>query len=226
MKDKIDSFICPHCGKEFNKYGIKGHIWKAHTKEGQNHKPHEKVKPWNKGLTKETDNRVLKGSQNIIKAFKDGANPGWYKHHRHSKETKNILSQQAKERYMNGWEVRCGRAKKYNYNSKVCGNIKVDGMWELAVSYYLDSINVVWKRNTKRFPYINLKGNDSTYCPDFWIEDWNTYLEVKGYETDLDKCKWKQFTENLIIWKADKLIELNIINKVGEVAESVKALVC
>lgn len=25
---------CPHCGKEFNKYGLKGHIWKNHTQQG------------------------------------------------------------------------------------------------------------------------------------------------------------------------------------------------
>ena len=81
----------------------------------------------------------------------------------------------------------------------------------------LDQLRLSWKRNTKRFDYINLEGTTSTYCPDFWIDEWQTYIEVKGYETDLDKCKWEQFNLPLQIWKAEKLIELNLINKIGEV---------
>jgi hypothetical protein len=83
----------------------------------------------------------------------------------------------------------------------------------LEVAKYLDSIGVNWKRNKKRFKYFNtLKNKEATYCPDFYIEDWATYLEVKGYETDLDKCKWSQFKEPLIIWKKEDLIQkgLNI----------------
>ena len=37
---------------------------------------------------------------------------------------------------------------------------------------------------------------------------WNKFLEIKGYETPLDKCKWSQFTEPLIIWKKAQLKEL------------------
>lgn len=58
--------------------------------------------------------------------------------------------------------------------------------------------------------YINLKGTNSYYTPDFWIEDWNTFLEVKGYETDLDRCKWAQFKNPLIVWKKSE------INKIME----------
>ena len=56
--------------------------------------------------------------------------------------------------------------------------------------------------------YINLLGRESTYQPDFWIDDWNTFLEVKGYQTDLDKCKWARFNEPLIVWKKEKIVEI------------------
>lgn len=56
----------------------------------------------------------------------------------------------------------------------------------MIVAKWLDKNGLKWKRNKERFSYINLKNTKSTYCPDFWIEDWNTFLEVKGYETDLD----------------------------------------
>lgn len=62
-----------------------------------------------------------------------------------------------------------------------------------------------------RFPYINLKGKNSTYCPDFWVEDWNTFIEVKGYKTDLDDCKWRQFKEPLKVWNLNKLKKLGIL---------------
>ena len=75
----------------------------------------------------------------------------------------------------------------------------------------MDNINVKWERNKKRFKYINLNDKKSTYCPDFYIHDWNTYLEVKGYQTDLDECKWSQFKEPLLIWKRKELKDLKII---------------
>ena len=99
-----------------------------------------------------------------------------------------------------------------DYESPIAGKIKIDGNWELKVAEYLDFLKVKWKRNKKRFSYFNVfKNKESTYCPDFWVEDWNTFIEVKGYETDLDRCKWAQFSEPLLIWKKDKLKELNLL---------------
>lgn len=115
------------------------------------------------------------------------------------------------KRYENGWNPRCGRAKKYIYESPIAGKIQVDGLWELAVAKYLDSINVKWERNEKRFAYVNLLGKISKYKPDFYIFNWNTFLEIKGCERELDKCKWNQFKEPLKIWKKEDLIELKII---------------
>ena len=117
------------------------------------------------------------------------------------------------ERYENGWMPKAGRCKKYKHNSLIAGKISVDGTWELKTAKYFDSLGVKWKRNTKRFKYINLEGKVSHYTPDFWIDDWDTYIEVKGYKTELDDCKWKQFTEKLEVWDKNKLTELKIIGK-------------
>lgn len=130
----------------------------------------------------------------------------------HSEETKKIISDKAKERYANGWEVKCGRAPKFNYESPVAGIIKIDGSWELKVAQYFDSIGVEWKRNKERFEYNNtIKNKISTYCPDFYVKDWDTYIEVKGYKTELDEIKWKQFKYELQIWDKSKLKELKIL---------------
>jgi transposase len=126
----------------------------------------------------------------------------------HSKEFKEKQRKNIIERYEAGWMPKAGRCKKYKYISKVAGEVLLDGTWELAVAKWLDSKNYNWKRNTKRFPYTNLKNTLSHYTPDFWVEELGGYLEVKGYETKLDRCKWEQFTEPLTVWKKKDLKDI------------------
>lgn len=106
-----------------------------------------------------------------------------------------------KELYASGWEATAGRCKKYDFETKNGETIKVDGTWELKVAEYLDTINVVWYRNKQRFDYIKPNGKNSTYQPDFYVEDWGCFIEVKGYKTDLDLSKWNQFENKLLIWE-------------------------
>lgn len=115
------------------------------------------------------------------------------------------------QRYEAGWDNKAGRCKKYKYTSYIAGNVTLDGTWELGVAKWLDSKSYNWRRNTKRFRYVNLKNKISHYTPDFWVEELGGYLEVKGYETKLDRCKWQQFTENLIVWKKKDLQNLNLL---------------
>jgi hypothetical protein len=149
--------------------------------------------------------------QKVIELYKNKILTGLPKTQEAIEDRNRKIKENMLQRYANGWETQCGRAKKIDYESPIAGKIKVDGNWELAVAKYLDSINVKWIRNKKRFDYINLVNKKSTYCPDFWVEDWNTFIEVKGYETDLDRCKWRQFLNPLEIWKKDKLKELKIL---------------
>ena len=131
-----------------------------------------------------------------------------------SKEQKDLHRERARKnilkRYEDGWLPKAGRCKKYIYESPIAGKIRVDGTWELAVAEWLDQNTTNWKRNTKRFEYFD-NNKRRYYTPDFWIEDWSSYLEVKGYETMLDRCKWSQFTDSLIVWKRTELEERNII---------------
>ena len=61
-------YICPECRKTFKKFGICYHFWRCHTEEGQklktgqffHKKENGKIIAWNKGLTKETDERIKK----------------------------------------------------------------------------------------------------------------------------------------------------------------------
>lgn len=130
-------------------------------------------------------------------------------------ESRKIMSDKARaniqKRYESGWMPKAGRCKKIHYNSPIAGDILIDGTWELYIAKYLDSINVKWIRNTKKFSYINFKNKESKYTPDFYIYDSDLYIEVKGYETDLDRCKWQQFTEKLFVIKKELFFNIKKI---------------
>ena len=115
------------------------------------------------------------------------------------------------KRYEDGWMPKAGRCNKYTYISEIAGTVSLDGTWELQTAQWLDENRLSWRRNTKKFPYYDDSGKLRNYTPDFWIEDWNSYLEVKGYETALDRAKWRYFPYKLLVWKKKELLERNII---------------
>lgn len=115
------------------------------------------------------------------------------------------MSESKNRLYASGWEPTCGRCKKHKYTSLIAGEISVDGTWELITAKHLDSLGVKWIRNKQRFVYIRPDGKTATYQPDFFVEDWNTFVEVKGYQTKLDDAKWAQFPHRLEVWKRDKI---------------------
>lgn len=160
---------------------------------------------WNAGLTKHTDSRLAKASIAISVGVNSSLKTkGWH----HAEETKSHLRKKKQELYATGWEPTCGRAKKYDYFSPIAGKIKVDGTWELIVCKHFDSLGIKWERNRKRFPYIRPDGKAATYQPDFYVEEWDSYVEVKGYQTELDNAKWAQFPHSLEVWKKAKIKEL------------------
>jgi hypothetical protein len=137
---------------------------------------------------------------------------------KHSQNARNSIL----KRFELGWMPKAGRCKKIKYYSEIAGNVSLDGNWELDVAKWLDYKGLNWKRNTKKFLYKNLQDKDANYTPDFLIED-NCrfyYIEVKGYETDLDRCKWSQFTDELIIFRKDQII------KIREELESGSTRIC
>jgi hypothetical protein len=93
-----------------------------------------------------------------------------------------------------------GRVKNIDYNG-----VKLKGKWELIVAKWLDENQIKWEHETKSFEYEwNGKRN---YYPDFYLPDFDFFIEVKGYVTDRDLSKW----ENITNLKVFKLSEINKI---------------
>lgn len=87
----------------------------------------------------------------------------------------------------------CGRVKTVMYNG-----VKLKGSWELEVAKWLDSHNIVWNHEVAGILY---EWNGvRTYFPDFYLPDYEMYVEVKGYETDRDRAKWAA-VPNLVVFK-------------------------
>jgi hypothetical protein len=96
-----------------------------------------------------------------------------------------------------------GRVKNLVYKDKI-----VKGSWELLVAKKLDSENIKWDNEIDGIEYF-WNGSKHLYFPDFYLEEFDIYLEVKGYQRDRDLAKWKVLN-NLIVLK---LFEISLIKE-------------
>lgn len=158
------------------------------------------ITPWNKGLNKKTDQRLVKQAESLSKTVK--GKPGI----KHTAATKAKLSNIAKARALGGFNM---RNKGIFYNG-----IKLDSSYEVAVAESLDSNSIKWERS-KRFLYVTPNGEQHYYTPDFYLPEYNIYLDPKndflisninpslGY-TDVDKISWVMQQNNIRILILDK----------------------
>lgn len=77
------------------------------------------------------------------------------------------------------------RIKHFWYNGQW-----MDGTWELEFAKYLESENIEWIKNSKWFEY-EWNGSRHKYFPDFYLPKYDRYVEVKGYERERDREKYK-----------------------------------
>ncbi len=130
---------------------------------------------------------------------------------KHTDETKEKIRQKQLLAIKNGKIIKAGRSKKYEYNSKFAGKILVDGTWELKFCKWADENNLPFERNKIGFKYKKTNCTESYYFPDFKLKELNVFIEIKGYETELDNLKWAQFPYELIILKKEDLVSLQIL---------------
>lgn len=155
---------------------------------------------WNRGLTKQTDPRIAAASNAISQSMT--GRPG----HAHTEAEKLHLSEIAKQRGLGGFNM---RSKGITYNG-----IKLDSTYELAVVQSLDQFSISWGRCGK-FLYKTPDGIERTYTPDFYLPDYDIYLDPKndflikninprlGYK-DVDKIQWVMEQNQVKILILDK----------------------
>lgn len=117
--------------------------------------------PWNKGLTKSTDERVLKHADMLKgKPFKG----------KHSEEALKRLSTNAKLRGLGGYRPHPNKGQYYK-------DIWFDSKWEVKVAESLDQAGVNWIRPKTGFVWSE---DGKKYYPDFYLVDYDVYLDPKN----------------------------------------------
>ena len=160
--------------------------------------------PWNKGLTKETDERVYKQAESLKlggKTLGIGSTP----------EKEILPKKKIKEKAYNNGGIRAGsgRGKSGWYKGFYCRS-----SWELAfVIYHLDHNNEIYICNQVR--HYEWNGKVRKYYPDFVLD--GQVIEIKGYVTE----QWEQKHFNnpdimLITYKDLKDILLYVIKVYGK----------
>lgn len=202
-------FKCEFCEKVVsNKGGLAAHT--KHCKNNPNRVDHPPIKnggakkgsiPWNKGLTKDVDPRVEHSEKTLKKIRKINKNRVFS----HTDEFKERQRKRAKERNLGG--VR--QSKRIKYNGKNLGS-----SYELELAKSLDKNQIKWV-NSKKFKYFDNEGKERTYTPDFYLVDYDVYLDPKndflinnvnpslGFK-DVDKIKWVSEQNEVSIIVLDK----------------------
>ena len=174
---------CKKCGKFITNNNYVKHVSKCtgivHKKiRGIDYDPNIGYKlgtrfGWNKGLSKESDERVLKNSEAISKSLL--GKPG----HKHSIETKSKLSLSKIDKLHNNSFY----SKRIDYNGVV-----LDSSYEFELAKNLDEHNIKWIR-----PKFLLWPDDDLirrYIPDFYLPEYDIYLDPKNdYLINKDRRK-------------------------------------
>jgi hypothetical protein len=83
----------------------------------------------------------------------------------------------------------------------------IQGSWEKRFVEFLNKKQIKWERNHIGITYI-FDEDEKMYFPDFYLEDYDLYIEVKGYETEKDKAKFSQFPFKLIVIRQTEINNL------------------
>jgi hypothetical protein len=145
-------------------------------------------KSWNSGKTKDNDERLKSMSEK-----KKGIVPKCAgRAPTDEKEAiRRIRISEKMKLVGGGYRQGSGRGKKGWYKGYWC-----DSSWELAWVIYQLEHGVKFERNVEKFEYF-VNDKKHNYIPDFKIE--NTYIEIKGYDSDVWQNKLEQFPHKLDI---------------------------
>lgn len=122
----------------------------------------------------------------------------------YSKEYKDRLSKKMKEVAQNN--PKYSYSKNKYFKKEIINGFRMDSSWESIFANYLNQNDIKWIKNTKPFKYI-FENEEHSYYPDFYLKDFDLYIEVKGNETEKDKAKYK-VVDNLLVLRSKEIDEI------------------
>ncbi len=135
---------------------------------------------WNKNQTKETNDIVRRSAEKL----KDGYSSGRIVVKEITEEDRERLSRQAKERRLGGYRENAGRSKKYKVIDSFGNPVTLQSSYEYRCFELLTEMGIRWIRPKA------LKYNGRNYFADFYLTDYDIYLDPKNnYKAKLDSEK-------------------------------------
>lgn len=221
-----DKYKCPYCNTLFSKFGIGTHIFMQHTNDGTQYKNKKfsdmemKSKMgWSRGLTKDTDVRVKNAAEQQRRLFESGEIVSYWKNKKLSPEHKYKLSL-AQTKILNEFEITNNfkHVKYYKCKNLLGEEYNMRGLYEVKISNWLNANNITWTRG-KKLNYIKENVN-KTYSPDFYLPEYDLFIETKGYYPECDQIKMKLVLEqnciNLRILFKETIDNLDNIKTISE----------
>ena len=94
----------------------------------------------------------------------------------------------------------------------------MDSTWEVMMANRLNELDIAWVRDPKiKLEYKTRGGRMRNYIPDFYLPDFDIYIEVKGYWTDAAKHKMK----DIIKRNPDKICILESLSEIGNLTKEI-----
>jgi hypothetical protein len=94
--------------------------------------------------------------------------------------------------------------------------VSMDSTWEVIMAMRLDELDIKWERDENmKLPYLMRSGRKRNYIPDFYLPEYDVYIEIKGYLTESAKHKMKSVLEvnDVKIIMLTSLIEISGFDK-------------
>lgn len=196
----MDKKKCPQCGKEYSNKGISTHIWRAHTVNGKNHKSFAGHIGWNRGLTKNNDERIQKGSDTFFKNLADGK----FIPNQTSKPLTDIqrdnVSFGMKKAHKEGRAWNIGKSRWNNkpsypeiFFAKVIENEFKDKNYEIEYPVGIYSLDFAWVDKKK---VIEIDGDQHQRYEEYKSRDKrkDEYLKINGWQ--VLRIIWKDMYNN------------------------------
>lgn len=89
-----------------------------------------------------------------------------------------------------------GYSRGRNGYRKDLGKYFFKSAWEANYARYLNYLNIKWEYEPKRFIFHNVEYMPISYAPDFYLPEYDQWVEIKGWKDEKSKKRLNRFKEH------------------------------